>query len=252
MVLVTAGRIVRALRTGLAAVTSDDNQGVEIQSRTFAAVHGVVTVRVERIADAVLVLAVRRKRNHIRCHVQHKSCGRVEDVAPEVQNQRGEDEHHPSFHALVAHHVGKTLVEERGLIDYVRAHGGIVRNHLLQVERVPYPGDVVTASDIAAAVCQSIFRIFREPYSVYEASDEEDLAPVHLACTGQSFDLVALLHCYCGIAPDLGGELRFSGTHRSYQKNPASRAREIKMREGLMNLQRGKSQTFEKIFACVD
>ena len=250
--LVASCGVVGAVGSGLGAVPSHHDQRVEVQGRALTAVDRVVPVGVEGVPYAVLVLAVCGKGNDVRCDVQHEAGGRVEDVAPEIENQRREDEHHTAADALVPDHVGKALVEERGFVDYVRAHRGIVGNDLLEIEGVADARDVLPAADVAASEGHGVFRVFCEPGAVYLASDEEDLAPVHIACAGEGLDLVALAHGYGGIAPDLGSELGLARAHGPYQKNPSARTGEIEVREGLVDFQGRKAQAFEKILAGID
>ena len=134
VVVVAAGAVVRLAGIVHLPVPPDDQERVEVQGGALAPVHRVEAVGVEGVLETLGVLAVGGEREHVRCRVQEKPRGGVEDLPPEVQHQRGKDEGEPPGPRGTLHDVGKPLLVERRLVDDPRPRFGVGLHDALQVE----------------------------------------------------------------------------------------------------------------------
>ena len=127
-----------------------------------------------------MVLTVGGQGDDIGGHLQHQARRRVEEVAAEVEDQSGEDEHHPPLIAVVAYHIGDPLIEEGGFVDDEGTHRRVGFDHLLKGKGVADLGDVLPTLDIPSAIGERIIRVVHKACPVDLTAYEEDLAPVHL------------------------------------------------------------------------
>ena len=215
--------------------------GIEVQRRALLAVHQVVAVGVQRVLDAVGVLAEGGEREDVRGRVQQQPRGGVEDLPAEVQDQGGEDEDGAAGLRVVGHHVGEPLLVEGGLVDDPGAHLRATGQQGFQLEGVADVRDVLPAALVAAAVGQGVARVLGKALAVQQGADEEHPAAVRPAGAGGRGDPPRLVQGHQRVAPDARRVLGLARAHRPDHQDAAAAAPEVEVVERAVEAQVGEA-----------
>ena len=243
---VAAGAVVRLLGVFLFTVAADDDEGIEVEGRTLDPIHAIITVGEEAVLDAFVVLAIRGEREDIGGVLQNEPGGRVEDVLPEVQDQRGEYEDQSPPDRFVADDVYDPFVVERDLVYDPRTHVGIRRHDPFEFVRVAdhrYPPSAALES---AAVGQGVLGVFGKPPGIEERPYEEHLAPVRSFGGREPPHLAGLPQGDPRIPPDPGRVLGLSRSHGTDDEYTAAGTDEVEVVERVMDGELGESQALQK------
>ncbi len=243
---VAAGAVVRLPRVLHLAVAADDDERVEVQGRAFRPVDGVVPVGAEGVRDALGVLAVRGEGEDVGGDVEQQPRGGVEDLAPEVEDERREDERQAAAVRRLLHHVGEPLLVERGLVHDPGAHPGVGGDDALQVERVRDLRDVRPAAHEPAAVGQGVGGVLGEARAVERRADEEHhpaVRPVGARGLGRG---AGLRPRHVRVAPHPRGELGLARSHGTDDEDAARGPGEVEMVEAAVHAQVGEAEALEE------
>ena len=178
--------------------------------------------------------------------VQKESGGTVEDFAPEVENQGGENETQSHGITGMADHVNQPLLVEGGFVDDPGAAFRMVGDELFQFKGVADTRQIRSQTLVSRAVSQSIGGIVGKPLFVEQGPDEEHFPTIGSSCAGKGNDGVTFFEEHLAVAPDTGRKLGLSRTHGSDHQYPSLRNPEIKVVGGMMNFQIGEPQRLQK------
>ena len=110
--MLAARCIVRLKAAVLDLISPDDNQRIEVERRALFLPDLIIPVRIECGCHAVRMLAVGRKRDDIRCYIEHQTRRGVEEFPSEIEDQGGEHEHASLLQRRIPGDVCKALIEE--------------------------------------------------------------------------------------------------------------------------------------------